>query len=101
MQVLRETLLLMLRHDNGFQSDSNSLDASDARMARYLAEPLDKTLRAAVHWPLAIPRHRTAWLVHRVLLLRLPHMTQPRQLDLLHVGMNNVVEEEEVESVGT
>jgi hypothetical protein len=69
MQVLRETLLLMLRYDNGFQSDGDSLDSADARTARYLAAPSDETLRAAVHWPPVIPRHGTVWPAHRVLLV--------------------------------
>ncbi len=101
MQVLHETLLLMLRHDNGFQSDGDSLDAANARTARYLVAPSDETLRTGVHWPLAIPRHGTVWSVHRVLLVWVPYATQPRQLDLLHVGMNKAVEEEEEESAGT
>jgi hypothetical protein len=101
MQVLRETLLLMLRYDNGFQSDGDSLDAADAWTARYLAAPSDETLRAAVHWLPAILGHRTAWPAHCVLLVLVPHATQLWQLDLLHVGMNNAVEEGEEESAGT
>ncbi len=101
MQVLRKTLLLMLCHDNGFQSDGDSLDAADARTARYLAVPSDETLRATIHWPPAIPRHGTAWPAHRVLLVWVPHATQLRQLDLLHVSMNNAVKEEEEKSAGT
>jgi hypothetical protein len=60
MQVLRETLLLMLRHDNGFQSHGDSVDVADAQLAPYLTAPSDETLRAAVHWPPAILCHETA-----------------------------------------
>ncbi len=49
MQVLRESLLLMLGQDNSFQSAGHSVDAANARLARYLAAPSDETLRAAVH----------------------------------------------------
>ncbi len=101
MQVLRESLLLMLRHDNGFLSHGDSVDAANARLQRYLAAPSNETLRAAVHWPPAIPHHGTTWPAHCVLLVWVPHATQPRQLDLLHVGMNNAEEKEEEESAGT
>jgi hypothetical protein len=97
MQELRKTLLLMLRHDNGFQSDGDSVDAADARLARYLAAPSDEMLRAAMHWPPAILRHGMAWPAHRMLLVWVPHAMQSQQLDLLHVGMNNVMEEDEKE----
>ncbi len=77
MQVLHEMLLLMLRHNTSFQSDSDSVDAADAWLARYLAAPSDETLRAIVHWPPAFPHPGTAWLAHRVLLVWMLHATQP------------------------
>jgi hypothetical protein len=75
MQVLRESLLLMLSQDNNFQSAGDSFDAADARLQRYLAAPSDETLRAAVHWPPAIPRQGTEWPAHCVLLVWVPHAT--------------------------
>ncbi len=97
MQVLRESLLLMLGQDNGFQSAGDSVDAANARLQRYLAAPSDETLRAAVHWPPAIPRQGTAWPAHRVLLVWVPHVMQPQQRELLHVGMNDAAVEEKEE----
>ncbi len=87
----------MLGHDNGFQSAGNSVDATNARLARYLAAPSDEALRVIVHWPPAILHNKTAWPAHRVLLVWVPHPTQPRQLDLLHVSMNDAAEKEETE----
>jgi hypothetical protein len=97
MQMLRESLLLMLGQVNGLQSAGNSVDAADARLQRYLAALSDETLRAAVHWPPAIQRQGTAWPAHRVLLVWVPHATQPQQRELLHVGMNDAAVEEEKE----
>jgi hypothetical protein len=46
-----------------------------------------------VHWPPAIPLQGTAWPVHHVLLVWVPHATQPQQRELLHVSMNDAAVE--------
>jgi hypothetical protein len=87
-QVLRESLLLMLGHDNGFQSAGDSVDAADTLLARYFVAPSDETLCAAVYWPPAILRHGTSWPAHRVQMVWVPLTTEPRQLELLFDGMD-------------